>query len=105
MSPIPMRDNMPTFVALLKISGRTKNAYDRLKAIPPTWEGVKTTSVVLGSGGYDAVVTFEAAQLDSAQDFINEYLRDNDPMTIIDTVIGETLETHTPTHNNMRATA
>jgi hypothetical protein len=83
---------MPTFVALLKISGRTKNAYDRLRAIPQTWNGVKTKSVDLGSGGYDAVVRFEAVTLDDAHDFINEHLRDNDPMTIIDTVIGETLE-------------
>ena len=81
-----MRQRMPSFVALLKISGRVEGA-----KLPQRWLGCTTEKVIFGTGGYDAVVVFVAPDIVEANQYIDKYLRDSDPLTMIDTVTGESI--------------
>ncbi len=54
---------MPSFVALLKISGRVEGAKQRLQKLPQRWLGCTTEKVIFGTGGYDAVVVFVAPDI------------------------------------------
>ena len=82
---------MPSFVALLKISGRVERAKQRLQKLPQRWLGCTTEKVIFGTGGYDAVVVFVAPDIVEANQYIDKYLRDSDPLTMIDTVTGESI--------------
>ena len=53
---------------------------------------MKTNQVIIGTGGYDAVVFFDAPDLPIGVEYISAHLRDNDPLTMIDTVTGEKLD-------------
>ncbi|TMI39742.1 hypothetical protein E6H21_08305 [Candidatus Bathyarchaeota archaeon] len=86
-----MRQRMPSFVALLKISGRVEGAKQRLQKLPERWLGCTTEKVIFGTGGYDAVVVFVAPDIVEANQYIDKYLRDSDPLTMIDTVTGESI--------------
>ena len=78
-------------VALLKISGRVEGAKQRLQKLPQRWLGCTTEKVIFGTGGYDAVVVFVAPDIVEANQYIDKYLRDSDPLTMIDTVTGESI--------------
>ena len=82
---------MPSFVALLKISGKVEGAAQRLQKLPQRWLECTTEKVIFETGGYDAVVFFIAPDIVEANQYIDKYLRDSDPLTIIDTVIGESI--------------
>jgi len=49
---------MPSFVALLKISGKVEGAAQRLQKLPQRWLECTTEKVIFGTGGYDAVFFF-----------------------------------------------
>src|SRR5437667_12850752 len=79
---------MPSFVALLKISGKVEGAAQRLQKLPQRWLECTTEKVIFGTGGYDAVVFFIAPDIVAANQYIDKYLRDSDPLTIIHTATG-----------------
>ncbi len=64
---------MPSFVALLKISGRVEGAKQRLQKLPQRWLGCTTEKVIFGTGGYDAVVVFVAPDIVEANRQSNKY--------------------------------
>ena len=66
---------MPSFVALLKISGKVEGAAQRLQKLPQRWLECTTEKVIFGTGGYDAVVFFIAPDIVEANQYIDKYLR------------------------------